>query len=365
MDQGRRYQRRFPTTIITLLFIAMLPFQNCGKFQSNVAALNSTNGSNGGPSTDSKVVSIPIPTSPALTLSATPFFNYKDRTDLMNFKFYEPQYPLFSDFATKKRWVYIPPNSQINTLDLDNWVFPKGTILWKEFSIYGKKIETRIMEKLTDGAGQTSWRQSVYLWRKDQLDADFVTVPADFYTNVKPEYSNFAAMDVADSYKIVPVGLCFNCHTGGSDVALGFNYFQLSSQKQGNVMSFRDDRLLSNPPTDLDRIAGTPEQVAGVGYMQGNCVHCHHGRGPAPHSYRHVSSMKAFKDEALVTEVTLFPNLIKPGDPTNSLVMIRYLGAPLTPGGAATRKMPPLGVSKIDPVGQSAFEGLINNFLAN
>jgi hypothetical protein len=54
---------------------------------------------------------------------------------------YTPQYPLWSDGATKRRWIRLPPGAAIDASDPDAWVFPVGTKLWKEFS-FERRVET-------------------------------------------------------------------------------------------------------------------------------------------------------------------------------------------------------------------------------
>src|SRR5215210_6635705 len=58
---------------------------------------------------------------------------------------FSPQYPLWSDGATKRRWVRLPEGSQINVADLGRWELPVGTKFWKEFSFNGRKVETRFL----------------------------------------------------------------------------------------------------------------------------------------------------------------------------------------------------------------------------
>src|SRR6187397_728352 len=43
-----------------------------------------------------------------------------------------PQYPLWSDGATKRRWIRLPEGESIDASDPDAWQFPPGTRLWKE-----------------------------------------------------------------------------------------------------------------------------------------------------------------------------------------------------------------------------------------
>ncbi len=67
---------------------------------------------------------------------------------------YAPQYPLWSDGASKRRWIWLPPGTQIDASDPDRWQFPIGTRFWKEFS-FGERTETRYLERLSDARSAT------------------------------------------------------------------------------------------------------------------------------------------------------------------------------------------------------------------
>lgn len=41
---------------------------------------------------------------------------------------FEPQYPLWTDGARKRRWIALPPGTAIDASDVDHWQFPVGTI---------------------------------------------------------------------------------------------------------------------------------------------------------------------------------------------------------------------------------------------
>src|SRR6185312_16128430 len=49
---------------------------------------------------------------------------------------YEVNAPLFSDYAAKHRFIYVPDGKKIGYSDTDTWSFPVGTILVKTFSYY-------------------------------------------------------------------------------------------------------------------------------------------------------------------------------------------------------------------------------------
>src|SRR5262245_17394980 len=45
-------------------------------------------------------------------------------TDVLSFR---PQFELWSDGARKRRWIRLPPETRIDTSDMDAWQFPVGT----------------------------------------------------------------------------------------------------------------------------------------------------------------------------------------------------------------------------------------------
>jgi hypothetical protein len=194
-----------------------------------------------------------------------------------------PQYPLWSDGATKRRWIRIPEGQAIDARDPDAWQFPAGTRFWKEFS-FGRRIETRYMERLADGR----YRYATYVWSDDGRDAR--RAPAASSTQVET--------DGGSAHEVPSESDCRACHEGRRSPVLGFGALQLSPDRDPNaphrervpegsvdmaVLAARDllmglpERLLREPP----RIAGrTPRERAALGYLFGNCSGCHNAEGP-------------------------------------------------------------------------------------
>ncbi|MEW5919279.1 MAG: hypothetical protein AB1762_22950, partial [Gemmatimonadota bacterium] len=83
-----------------------------------------------------------------------------------------PVYPLWTDGAAKKRWIRLPEGTRIDVSDIDAWRFPPGTILWKEFSWRGRKVETRMVRIEADS--QVTFAS--YVWNDSQTEA--VLAPA-------------------------------------------------------------------------------------------------------------------------------------------------------------------------------------------
>lgn len=200
---------------------------------------------------------------------------------------FTPQYPLWSDGAAKRRWLYLPPGTAIDASHPDAWEFPPGTRLWKEFS-QGRPIETRYIERLADG----SWRYAAYVWNTDGSDA--VLAPsAGIAAAPAPSASGGA-------YEIPAEADCRACHEGAATPVLGASALQLSPDRDplaANAVRPGDNdldlhrlvargwlrklapALLETPP----RIkTSSPTARAALGYLHGNCGHCHNASDAAP-----------------------------------------------------------------------------------
>ena len=216
-------------------------------------------------------------------LSATGLFEpgAPGRVDARHLAF-SPVYPLWSDGTRKQRWLSLPAGQAVDATDPNAWVFPPGTRLWKTFG-YDRPIETRLIERLADG----QWRFSSYAWDADGRDARLV--PAAGLT-----------VDVAEApggrYAIPSREDCLACHGGTRTPVLGFSAVQLSPVRDpgaphagegaqdlatlaaGGHLKNLPAALLADPP----RIpAASADERAALGYLHGNCGHCHNrsGRG--------------------------------------------------------------------------------------
>lgn len=170
---------------------------------------------------------------------------------------FEPAYALWSDGATKRRFLYLPPNSTIDTSDMDHWVFPVGTKAWKEFTRDGVKVETRLMQKLDAG-----WLMLAYVWNSAGSDADVTLDPV--------ENARGTAHDVPSR------GECLECHGGQPDRLLGVSAIQLSHTSDGLTLTqLIADQHLSQPPAGLFTLPGDALDRATLGMLHANCGNCH------------------------------------------------------------------------------------------
>ena len=146
-------------------------------------------------------------------------------------------------------------------------------------------------------------------------------------------------------------GMCVQCHQGGSDFPLGFNYLQLSSAaKAVNIFTLRTENKFTAPPVMADEIPGNANDKAAIGYIQGNCAHCHNGVNQA-RNFRHNSNVTEFNNEPIILALANQSKLIIPGSPETSYITLRFQGLPLVAGGTAPQRMPRIGSNIIDPVG--------------
>jgi hypothetical protein len=287
---------------------------------------------------------------------------------------FEPQYPLWSDSAAKKRWIELPPSTFINAADPNAWEFPPGTRFWKEFSLE-RRIETRLIERTSDG----SWRYATYVWNEEGTDAELA--PRE----------GIAGLDIGNGgrYAIPSEYDCRACHEGGSVPILGFSALQLSPDRDPNAVHVDGtsqrtldlvdlvkrgwlrnlpSKLLEHPPRIAARSA---MERSALGYLHGNCGHCH------------VDPMAA--DAAVPVGVRLAQDVTDPNSGIEVLRSIVGMTSRFQPHGSAapTRivepgknsesvlvlrmrsrdplvQMPPLGTQIVDSAGLALIERWID-----
>ena len=273
---------------------------------------------------------------------------------------FSPQYPLWSDGATKRRWVFLPPGTTIDASDPDAWVFPVGTKFWKEFSFNGQRVETRYLERLADG----QWLYAAYAWSTDGREAQLVPMRGK-----RGAYGLVGGR----THTIPGVNDCKACHQGGPSEVLGFSALQLSPDRDRNAphaemkldhgidLKVLAERglLVGLPPSLLEtspRIdAATATERAALGYLHGNCGHCHNTKGPLQNVGLVLrQSVQRHDRQAVATTVghpvkkpapgqsSSATNRIEPGYPERSALFERVSSR------YSALQMPPLGTELVD-----------------
>jgi hypothetical protein len=279
---------------------------------------------------------------------------------------YAPAHTLWSDGAAKSRYVYLPPGQTIDTSTMDEWSFPVGTKFWKEFSLAGKKLETRFLHKV----GASNWQMATYRWNPDETAATRV------------DGGELVPLEGGDAYEIPSAGQCNQCHSGRIDKVLGFEAVNLGlPEAQGVVLAtlVNEGRLSHPPPTTSLTIPNddTNKAAPALGWLHTNCgLTCHNSSPGAACGYRGLNLRLSFDElhpadgsparvtnlAAYTTSVNVPSSLpdagyarITPGSPTMSAIP-RLAGARKP---AASAQMPPIVSHLVDAAGVAAIDDWI------
>jgi hypothetical protein len=300
----------------------------------------------------------PAEASPPSTLAATGL--YADAGTLAvdpRHLAFSPQYPLWTDGATKRRWISLPPGGAIDGSDADAWVFPVGTRIWKEFSFQGRRVETRYLERRPDG----QWLYAAYAWNPEEREALLVSPKGR---------RNAYPLANGKTHTIPGVNDCKACHQGGRSAVLGFSALQLSAARDPNAPHAEDGAgvdlrflvesgALTGYPRDTQATSpripsASPTERAALGYLHGNCGHCHNDQGPLRNLGLFLRQVLGSGSRATATTVGFPVRKAAPGqtqdatlrvaagEPDRSALMQRVASR------YPALQMPPLGTELVD-----------------
>jgi hypothetical protein len=246
---------------------------------------------------------------------------------------------------------------------MDDWTFPVGTKIWKEFSLGdavvdggtlssgGKIIETRLLWKDSD----TSWTYAVFRWSDDQLSTRRI-IAGD----------KVDQPDGGPQYEVPNAGACQNCHAGRKDIVMGFDLIGLgtpgAAATGGLTLATLPASLLTHPPPSTTvEIPEDATQKArpALGLLHMNCgVSCHNPNGKAGYTglFMKLQSSQLYPEagtasvaalDTYTTTVNVTGTLnfgmykrIAPGNSAQSLVPLMALAR--DPDAGAFLPMPPL-----------------------
>jgi hypothetical protein len=176
---------------------------------------------------------------------------------------YAPAVALWSDGAEKQRWISLPAGRVIDNSNPDEWTFPVGTKVWKEFSKAGRRVETRLWQK----ADTNYWVDATYAWSSDETSA-VVSPGGDIPFG-------------SGTYHIPTPDECQDCHRGRSDRILGFDQVLLGIEGATGLTLDRliAEHRLSTPPKSTPLVIGddgTKLAAPALAWLHVNCgVSCH------------------------------------------------------------------------------------------
>ena len=220
---------------------------------------------------------------------------------------YEVNAPLFSDYAEKARFVFLPAGQKMKYDAERSFEFPTGAVIIKNFFYWndarapekGRKIlETRLLIKDEKG-----WNALEYVWNAEQNEAILEVAGASFpvsWIDSKGKKQNV-------QYIAPNLNQCKGCHSyDGQFVPIGITARQLNRVENGEnqLITWRKSDRLALPdlfdPLTAPRLTDyrvtnnqspshqstnhqstSHHQPAARSYLDANCAHCHNPHGPA------------------------------------------------------------------------------------
>jgi len=212
---------------------------------------------------------------PASTLACTGLYaNFATKEIAPNALSYTPASLLWSDGAQKQRWIELPPNTQIDITNPDEWTFPVGTKLFKEFRVDGQRVETRMFQKTTSDF----WVYATYAWSPDASSA-----PVN-YGGPVPVGTDGGTWNIPTNDD------CAECHRGRQDRILGFEEVSLGlPTAQGLTLAELVEQGLVTPTPASTSLTigddGTGLNAQAMGWIHVNCGVTCHNSNPAAAGY--------------------------------------------------------------------------------
>lgn len=207
--------------------------------------------------------------------------------------------PLWSDAASKSRFIVLPPEGKVNFDVEGDWNWPVGTILIKNFYYPVDQRQPdgarRLMETRLLIHEEVEWTAHTYIWNDQQTDA--VKTVAGKLTSV--EFVNMAGDPVTQTYLVPNTNQCGDCHVhSDAFTPLGPRTRQLNyvvdsgGGTQVNQIQWLADQGVFDE--SLPDATGWPALTDPLGlgeldwrarsYLDANCSHCHRQGGGAENS---------------------------------------------------------------------------------
>ena len=212
--------------------------------------------------------------------------------------------PLFSDYASKDRFIYVPEDKTAEYDDDDVFRFPVGTTLVKTFSYPAdlrepekdiRLIETRLLVHQKDG-----WKAFAYVWDEEAADATLKIAGKRLSVDVIDSSGN----PVSINYAVPNANQCKECHANGDRItpigpsARNLNHqfsYETGAANQIETWSERGILRGARSADEAPRAANWTDPTLPIDarartYLDVNCAHCHRLEGAASNSGLYLRS---------------------------------------------------------------------------
>ena len=255
---------------------------------------------------------------------------------------YDLNTPLFSDYASKYRFVWMPPGTPAQFRDEGALEFPLGTILIKTFAfpVDGRATE-RLVETRLLVRTKAEWKPLSYIWYDAQTEASLETVPDP----VKIKFTSLSGKRHEFTYVIPNANECHECHDnqkvllpiGPKARNLNKNY-AYSTGTENQLEHFARLGYLEGLPAPAARPRAAKWDDPQMGslderaraYLDSNCAHCHQPGGQAGYTgvdfrstQREITQQGLCKSPNSAGAVGALSFDLVPGHPDDSILIYR------------------------------------------
>ncbi len=196
---------------------------------------------------------------------------------------YELNSPLFSDYAEKYRYIYVPDGKRMTAISGDDLIdFPVGTAIIKSFGYEQNEkvrlLETRVLLHRADG-----WLALPYVWNTEQTQAILKVAGKRLPVTFTDPSGNMQSI----SYAVPNKNQCKECHSLSGEVQpIGPKLRNLDDDSLKLLTDagfFAADPPLVQPMPDYTNTDVSVDRRARA-YLDVNCAHCHNRKGSASNS---------------------------------------------------------------------------------
>jgi uncharacterized repeat protein (TIGR03806 family) len=294
------------------------------------------------------------------------FASTKDHQPAAGLIPYSVNAQLWSDGATKERFLAIPENGKIqyNAIEYPQpapgaprgWKFPDGTVVVKTFLLEmekgnarsRKRLETRILhfQQLggSEEVGDQYWRGYTYVWNNEQTDATLLDAAGLDRTYALKDKDAPGGVR-QQTWHFPSRAECTLCHTMPAKYVLGVNTMQLNKDHDygdgrvaNQLRTFEHLGLFTKPltasPEKLPRLADYDDPKFSLNqrarsYLHANCSHCHMKWGGGNAEFQLLATLPLEDTGTVGVRLThgtfdlKDPRVLVPGEPERSMMLHR------------------------------------------
>ncbi|PSF07167.1 hypothetical protein C7H09_10235 [Marinobacter fuscus] len=310
---------------------------------------------------------------------------------------YDLNTPLFSDYTSKYRFVFVPEGTKAAYSEQESFDFPVGTVITKTFAMPADtafrgidnetKLETRLLIRR-----QAGWAALPYIWNDEGTEATLAIAGDSLRQTVIHNGKQLGPF----TYSVPDMNQCKQCHQLKADSNSSVSRFEPIGPKarhlngnfdygtegtQNQLMFWQQAGILEGLPADLSTVDKVPVyqdsdlqslgskteaeiQALAKGYLDSNCAHCHRPEGGASNTGLNLEYWRDFETAKFAHGVCKKPVAygggslsfdIKPGDAENSILHFRMQAT--NPGD----RMPEIARSLTHEEGVALVAKWINN----